>query len=156
MAHCLREDDAREFAELDRNDDGILNLEEISEYRELERKEIPTRFARIDFNGNGEISPLEFGKAKTPRHWQHGNRDEKIDTDFREMDRNRDNALSHREFSRGFFSRSILKDRDRIDAEFSRRDLDEDRELSLEEYSEGRLNYWESRKRQPREPGKAR
>ncbi len=139
--HFMSAESARDFAELDANDNGAVEQGEFSESAEGRDRDAGA-FGRIDFNGNGELSPREFARARSIQPGGAQPVDEQTSEAFRELDRNRNGVVSRREFSRSFFARSMAKDRDAVDANFSQRDEDADGELTLEEFASGRHFPW--------------
>lgn len=140
---------AQSFADLDANDDGCIDRREYADLPESKdsRGGEPMAFEKIDSDGNRELSPREFFRAKSFR-WHRDEHMDKIMVEaFEDLDNNRNGVLSLREFSRGFYARNIAKSRDEVDENFAERDVDEDGDLTLEEFSEGRWTPWKSKQK---------
>lgn len=102
----------RQFAAMDRNDDGVLTRREW--------RGSTAEFHRRDLNGDGVLTAAEF--ANVPGVAGTVGVTPEIDRQFHDMDRNRDGATSQSEW-RGTTS------------EFNRRDLNGDRTLDLSEFA---------------------
>lgn len=125
------------FSKLDRNDDGAISFEEF-EMGEPPQA-IAGEFKAVDLNGNREIAPAEFAKAMSLPEGQVGVPPRVLD-DFEEIDRNRDHAISLREFIRygpgSERGRGPGRHREAMLEEvFARLDANGDREISIAEFA---------------------
>lgn len=77
--------------------DGLITKEELRAYRELEEKPKSDlkRFDLADFDGDGLLSPLEFGYLVSPKV-----KDGKTLRKFNKLDKDDDGFISRREFKK--------------------------------------------------------
>jgi Ca2+-binding EF-hand superfamily protein len=126
------------FVKLDTNDDGAISLDEFDNGKPPET--MAGKFNAVDLNGNREVSPDEFAKAMSLPEGRVG-LPAKVITEFEEIDRNKDNMISLREFSR---YAPMAKDRklpgrvleQHLKRMFHLLDSDGDEELSVSEFAD--------------------
>lgn len=77
--------------------DGLISLEEWNAYRALEEKPKSDlgRFDLADFDGDGQLSPVEFGYLVSPK-----SKSGKLNRKFNKLDDNDDGYLSPDEFKK--------------------------------------------------------
>ena len=140
---------AQSFARLDADDNGNIDRREYANLPNLNDPKAGESepFEKIDSDGNRELSPREFFRAKSFRWRRPEHIDEIMLKAFEEIDNNQNGVLSLREFSRGFYARKIAKSRDEVEDNFAERDTDEDGELTLKEFTEGRWSPWKSKQK---------
>ncbi|MEM1295016.1 MAG: EF-hand domain-containing protein [Verrucomicrobiota bacterium] len=127
-------DSAAVFAAIDRNDDGSID---VAEHKAIDPGELMVDvsvFTTIDLNGNREVGPREFARATTMVAGPDVN-PEMMDR-FKDLDRNRDGALSRREYSKSRMVEKFARSREMEDAMFSKADHNRDDEIDLQEFAD--------------------